>query len=529
MAQRIAENRIKGEKPMEALKMEHITKIYPNGFVANKDITFSVQQGEIHALVGENGAGKTTLMKVLFGMEQPQEGNIYVNEKKVKIGSPLEAIDLGVGMVHQHFMLLPSMTVAQNVTLGMEPRKHGLVDTEKAIQMTQEMSDKYHFGLDARARVADLSVGLMQKVEIMKALIRGAKVLILDEPTAVLTPQETRELFEQLKLLRENGHSLIFISHKLEEVMELCNNVTVLRHGYCNGSYPIEELDAAKISRLMVGRDVVLKIEKEEPKTKEKVLEISHLTQTDSEGKKTLDDVSFCIRAGEVVGIAGVEGNGQSNLSDCISGMARADHGSVRLNGKEIIGMKIADIRETGMSVIPEDRMTVGCVNELSVQSNAVADRFNKKENMNGIFLNSKKMKQITEDLIKEFEISCDSQDEAIRFLSGGNIQKVVVAREFTSGSNFVVANQPTRGVDVGTAEMIRKYLVRQTREKGIASLLISADLNEILEVSDRLLVMRQGKIVAAFPKANVVDVDVLGEYMLGIKTMTPEEMEGLL
>jgi simple sugar transport system ATP-binding protein len=514
---------------MEALKMENITKIYPNGFVANKGITFSVQQGEIHALVGENGAGKTTLMKVLFGMEQPQEGAIYVNEKKVKISSPLEAISLGVGMVHQHFMLLPSMTVAQNVTLGMEPRKNGLVDTQKAVQMTQEMSDKYRFGLDASARVGDLSVGLMQKVEILKALIRGAKVLILDEPTAVLTPQETRELFEQLKLLRKEGHSVIFISHKLEEVMELCDNVTVLRHGYCNGTYPISELDAAGISRLMVGRDVVLKIDKEDPRPGKPILEVRNLTRTNSEGKKTLDDVSFTIREGEVLGIAGVEGNGQSDLSDSISGMVSYDAGTVKLNGKDLKGMKIADIRSAGMSVIPEDRMTVGCVNDLSVRDNAIADRFDKKENMSGIFLDKKKAKRITDELIEEFEIACDSQDEAIRFLSGGNIQKVVVAREFTSGANFVVANQPTRGVDVGTAEMIRKYLVRQTREKGIGSLLISADLNEILEVSDRLLVMRQGRIVAAFPKANVVDVDVLGEYMLGIRTMTAQEMEGVL
>ena len=514
---------------MEALKMENITKIYPNGFVANKGITFSVQQGEIHALVGENGAGKTTLMKVLFGMEQPQEGAIYVNEKKVKISSPLEAIELGVGMVHQHFMLLPSMTVAQNVTLGMEPRKNGLVDTQKAVQITQEMSDKYRFGLDATARVGDLSVGLMQKVEILKALIRGAKVLILDEPTAVLTPQETRELFEQLKLLRTEGHSVIFISPKLEEVMELCDNVTVLRHGYCNGTHPISELDAAGISRLMVGRDVVLKIEKEDPKPGKPILEVRNLTRTNAEGKKTLNDVSFTIHEGEVLGIAGVEGNGQSDLSDSISGMVSYDSGTVKLNGKDLKGMKIVDIRAAGMSVIPEDRMTVGCVNDLSVQDNAIADRFDKKENMNGIFLDKKKAKSITDALIKEFEISCDSQDEAIRFLSGGNIQKVVVAREFTSGANFVVANQPTRGVDVGTAEMIRKYLVRQTREKGIGSLLISADLNEILEVSDRLLVMRQGRIVAAFPKANVVDVDELGEYMLGIRTMTAQEMEGVL
>lgn len=514
---------------MEALKMENITKIYPNGFVANKGVTFAVQEGEIHALVGENGAGKTTLMKVLFGMEQAQEGKIYINEKEEKITSPLDAIAKGVGMVHQHFMLLPSMTVAQNVLLGMEPKKKGFVDDEKAEAMTQELSDRYKFGLNAKDRVGDLSVGLMQKVEILKALARGAKVLILDEPTAVLTPQETRELFEQLKLLKKSGHSVIFISHKLEEVMELCDNVTVLRHGYCNGSYPISELDEKKISRLMVGRDVILKIDKPDPKPGKPVLEVKNLEKVSDDGKIVLNKVSFTVRAGEVVGIAGVEGNGQSFLSDCISGMMRYDGGDVLLNSQSIAGKKIRTIRDEGMAVIPEDRMTVGCVTDMSIQDNIMADRFNKPENMKGIFLDKAKATRITDDLIREFEVSCDDRSEAIRLLSGGNIQKVVVAREFTSGANFVLANQPTRGVDVGTADMIRRYLVRQVREKNIASLLISADLNEVLEVSDRLLVMRHGEIVAAFPKANEVSEDELGEYMLGIKTMTPEEMEGLL
>jgi len=517
------------ETHKEALKMENITKIYPNGFVANKGITFSVAEGEIHALVGENGAGKTTLMKVLFGMEQPQEGAIYVGGQQVKITSPLDAIAKGVGMVHQHFMLVPSMTVAQNVLLGIEPKKHGLVDNAACIKKTQELSDKYQFGLDATAAVADLSVGLMQKVEILKALAKGAKVLILDEPTAVLTPQETRELFEQLKLLKKNGHSIIFISHKLEEVMELCDNVTILRHGYCNGSYPISDLNEAKLSRLMVGRDVVLKIEKPDPKPGKAILEVKSLEKLSDTGKVVLDHVSFTIREGEVLGIAGVEGNGQSFLSDCISGMQKYDGGDILLNGKSIKGRKIADIRQSGMSNIPEDRMTVGCVPSMSILDNIMADRFERRENMNGIFMDKQKALKITDDLIKEFEISCDDRSEAIRLLSGGNIQKVVVAREFTSGANFVLANQPTRGVDVGTAEMIRKYLVRQVREQNIASLLISADLNEVLEVSDRLLVMRQGRIVAAFPKANMVSEDELGEYMLGIKTMTPEEMEGLL
>jgi ABC-type uncharacterized transport system ATPase subunit len=515
---------------MEALRMENITKIYSNGFIANKDITFSVEQGEIHALVGENGAGKTTLMKILFGMEPCQEGSIYVNGKKEKISSPLDAIAKGVGMVHQHFMLLNSLTVAENVTLGMEPKKKGLIDVDKAVQMTQEMSDKYKFGLDAKATVGDLSVGLMQKVEILKALIRGAKVLILDEPTAVLTPQETSELFEQLRLLRDGGHSIIFISHKLEEVMALCDNVTILRHGRCNGSYPISELNEAKLSRLMVGRDVVLKIEKDPPKLGKPVLEVSNLKKVSDEGRTVLDGVSFTIREGEVLGIAGVEGNGQGVLSDCISGMESYDEGTVRLNGKEIKGRKIKDIRDAGMSVIPEDRIAVGCVNEMSIESNIMADRFTKPENMTGkIFMNAGKADKITEDLIKEFEISCDDRSEAIRLLSGGNIQKVIVAREFTSGANFVLANQPTRGVDVGTAEMIRKYLVKQVRGGAIGSLLISADLNEVLEVSDRLLVMRLGKIVAAFPQANQVSEDELGEYMLGIKSMTAEEMAGVL
>ncbi|MCI6239601.1 MAG: ABC transporter ATP-binding protein [Lachnospiraceae bacterium] len=514
---------------MEALKMENITKIYPNGFVANKGITFSVQEGEIHALVGENGAGKTTLMKVLFGMEQPQEGRIFVGGKQVKITSPLDAIAKGVGMVHQHFMLVPSMTVAQNVTLGIEPRKHGLVDNEACVKMTQQLSDKSQFGLDATATVSELSVGLMQKVEILKALARGAKVLILDEPTAVLTPQETKELFEQLKLLKKSGHSVIFISHKLEEVMELCDNVTILRHGYCNGSYPISELDERKLSRLMVGRDVILKIEKSDPKPGKPVLEVKNLEKLSDEGKVVLDHISFTIREGEVLGIAGVEGNGQNYLSDCISGMQKYDGGDVLLNGKSISGRKISDIRRSGMSHIPEDRMTVGCVSTMSIMDNVMADRFDRPENMKGIFLDQQKAIAQTDALIKEFEISCDDRSEEIRLLSGGNIQKVVVAREFTSGANFVLANQPTRGVDVGTAEMIRKYLVRQVREKQIASLLISADLNEVLEVSDRLLVIRQGKIVAAFSKASMVSEDELGEYMLGIKTMTPDEMEGLL
>lgn len=513
----------------EMLRMDNITKIYPNGFVANKGISFTVGEGEIHALVGENGAGKTTLMKVLFGMEKPQEGKIYIEGKEEQIANQLDAIDKGIGMVHQHFMLLPSLTVAENVVLGIEPLKRGFFDFDKAVQMTQEIADKYDFNLNAKSKVEDLSVGLMQKVEILKALIKGTKVLILDEPTAVLTPQETEELFQQLFLLRDHGHSIIFISHKLEEVMRLCSKVTVLRHGYCQGSFDIADLDEAKISRLMVGRDVVLTMEKNLPQRGKAVANISNVVYTDINEKNVVDHLSFSVCEGEVVGIAGVEGNGQTELSDLLSGLLPYRSGSVTINGTDIKGHSVRDIRNLGMACIHEDRMRFGCVPQMSVRDNIVADRYRKKAFTDGPFMKNKVINDLVDNYIKDFEIACDNRNQPVRMLSGGNIQKVVIAREFTTGGNFIIANQPTRGIDVGTTEMIRKTLIKKSREDNIAVLLISADLNEVLEVSDRLLVMRKGKIVAAFPEANKVSEELLGEYMLGLRTMTAEEMEGLL
>ncbi|HIU78153.1 MAG TPA: ABC transporter ATP-binding protein [Candidatus Avilachnospira avicola] len=513
----------------EVMRMQDITKIYPNGFVANKDITFAVGEHEIHALVGENGAGKTTLMKILFGMEAPQEGKIFINGKEEKIANPLDAIAKGIGMVHQHFMLVPSLTVAENVTLGAEPMKNGLFDFDGAVKATQEIADKYNFNVDALQKVSDLSVGQMQKVEILKALYKGAKLLILDEPTAVLTPQETEELFEQLFKLRDSGVSIIFISHKLEEVMRICSKVTILRHGRCMGSMDIEGLNEAAISKLMVGRDVVLKIEKEAPTLGKPVVEISDLVKINSIGKNVLDHVSFTIREGEVVGIAGVEGNGQTELSEVLAGLSDFASGDIKLNGTSIKGKSVREIRDQGMAYIAEDRMVEGVAGDMSIKMNIVADRFTKPDFKKGMFMDAKKINEIADQYIKDFEILCDSKDQPVRMLSGGNIQKVVVAREFTSGANFILACQPTRGIDVGTAEMIRKTIVKKSREEGTATLLISADLNEVLECSDRLLVMRKGKIAAAFPKANEVSEETLGEYMLGVKEMTQEEMEGLL
>jgi len=509
--------------------MQGITKIYTNGFVANKDVTFGVGANEIHALVGENGAGKTTLMKVLFGMESPQEGKIFINGKEERFTNPLQAIAKGVGMVHQHFMLVPSLSVAENVTLGVEPMKHGLFDFEAAVRKTQEVADKYNFNVDARARVADISVGQMQKVEILKALVKGAKILILDEPTAVLTPQEVEELFEQLMLLKDSGVSVIFISHKLEEVMRICSRVTILRHGQSMGTYDTKDLTQQSLSKLMVGRDVVLKIEKEDPQGGEPVVSIRNLVKINNIGKHVIDDISFDIRAGEVVGVAGVEGNGQTDLSDVLSGMDGFASGQVLLNGKSIQGKSVHEIREMGMAYIAEDRMVQGVAGDMSIKDNILADRIDRKEFKKGFFIDEKKINETVDQYIKEFEIACDGRTQPVRMLSGGNIQKVVVAREFTSGANFILANQPTRGIDVGTAEMIRKTIVRKAREEGTATLLISADLNEVLECSDRLLVMHKGKIAAAFPKANEVTEETLGEYMLGVKKMSQEEMEGVL
>ena len=513
----------------EVMRMQDITKIYPNGFVANKDITFAVGEHEIHALVGENGAGKTTLMKILFGMEAPQEGKIFINGKEEKIANPLDAIAKGIGMVHQHFMLVPSLTVAENVTLGAEPMKNGLFDFDGAVKATQEIADKYNFNVDALQKVSDLSVGQMQKVEILKALYKGAKLLILDEPTAVLTPQETEELFEQLFKLRDSGVSIIFISHKLEEVMRICSKVTVLRHGRCMGSMDIAGLNEAAISKLMVGRDVVLKIDKEAPKLGKPVVEIQNVVKINSIGKNVLDNVNFTIHEGEVVGIAGVEGNGQTELSEVLAGLSSFASGDIKLNGQSIKGKSVREIRDQGMAYIAEDRMVEGVAGDMSIKMNIVADRFTKPDFKKGMFMDAKKINDIADQYIKDFEILCDSKDQPVRMLSGGNIQKVVVAREFTSGANFILACQPTRGIDVGTAEMIRKTIVKKSREEGTATLLISADLNEVLECSDRLLVMRKGKIAAAFPKANEVSEETLGEYMLGVKEMTQEEMEGLL
>lgn len=512
----------------ELLRMENITKIYPNGFIANKDVTFSVNEGEVHALIGENGAGKTTLMKILFGHENCQEGKIYIEGQEVHIANPLDAIAKGVGMVHQHFMQVPNLSVAENVVLGMEPGRGQLFDKKKAIEITEQAMEKFQLKLDPNTLIRDLSVGNKQKVELLKVLIRGVRIIILDEPTAVLTPQETRELFVQIKKLKEQGYGMIFISHKLEEVVELCDRCTVLRHGRVTGQGEVKDMTPASLSRMMVEREVTLEIEKEKAVPKDTIIHIDKLNYVNDFGKHVIKDLSFGIRGGEVVGIAGVEGNGQTELSEIITGLLHRTSGTITLNGQETTGKSIKQIRDLGLAHISEDRMTYGIASDLSIRDNIASIYLENPKFKKGLFLNLKELDAFVDNCIEEFEIACTGGDEAIRFLSGGNIQKVIVAREFSCGANFIVANQPTRGIDVGTADLIRRLLVKYTREKGIGVLLISSDLNEILEVSDRLLVMREGKIAAQFHDVKSVSTDELGEYMLGVREMTEEEMEEL-
>ena len=509
----------------EILVMEDITKVYPNGFVANKSVNLRVEKGEIHALVGENGAGKTTLMKILFGIENPEEGRILLKGEEVKITDPIDAISKGIGMVHQHFMLVPSLTVAENMVLGIEPKKFGVfLDFEKAVQITEEIAKKYNLDVPARSKIEDIPVGTRQKVEILKALLRGADVLILDEPTAVLTPQETKELFQELKNLKKFGHTVIFISHHLNEIVDLCDRVTVLRLGKTVGVRNVKDVNEVDISRMMVGRDVILKVVKDKAQPKQAVLKVKDLSINDDFGKRIVNNISFSVRAGEILGMAGVEGNGQSEISMALTGLSPFSIGEITINDVSIRGKTIKQIREMQTSHISEDRMTYGVAENAMVWENVFSDRFDKPEYQKGVLLNMKKIHAEMQDHIKDYIIKCDDDEQPVRMLSGGNIQKVVVAREFSNFPKLMIANQPTRGIDVGATEFIRNKLV-ELRDGGAAVLLISADLNEVMELSDSLMVMASGEIVAYFEDASKVTEDELGEYMLGVRKMSAEEV----
>lgn len=510
------------------LQMNHIMKIYGNGVVANEDVSLELRKSEVHALLGENGAGKSTLMKVLFGIESPDQGEIVLNGKPVHIKSPQDAISKGIGMVHQHFMLVPSLTVAENIILGVAPKKGGVfIDMGKAVEAAKAIAKEYNFDIDVTAKVEEIPVGIKQKVEILKALYRGAEILILDEPTAVLTPQETDELFVQLEKLREKGHTIIFISHKLDEIKRICNRATIMRNGKSMGTYEVADISTQDMSKLMVGHEVALQFEKNEQKLSDSVfMRVRNLTVNNAQGIMKVDDLSFDLKGGEILGIAGVEGNGQTELIDTLTGINKKYKGEIKIKGQDIEKASIEDIRNMKLAHIPEDRMVSGCAKNLSIQENLFSNQYKEKKFSGKLLTKKKVMEETSDSLIKEYLIKCKSRKQNVGMLSGGNIQKVIVAREFSTNPDIIIANQPTRGIDVGAAAFIRKRLL-EFRDQGCAVILISADLTEIFALSDRLAVMYKGKFAGVFNDVANVTEDELGQHMLGIKH--DDKLEGLL
>jgi simple sugar transport system ATP-binding protein len=480
-----------------AVDMRAITKQFP-GVLANDHVDFSVRAGEIHALVGENGAGKSTLMNTLYGLIHPDSGEIYINGKLVHITGPRDAIALGIGMVHQHFMLIPVFSVGENIMLGREPvASYGFYDRARARRLINDLAKQYGLALDPDARMGDLPVGLQQRAEIVKVLYRGADILILDEPTGVLTPQESKELFRVLRDLVKAGKTIIFISHKLNEVLEISDRITVMRRGKVVGHLVTKETNEEEIATMMVGRAVLLRVDKKPAKPGAVVMRVENVTANSDQGVPALRGISFELRAGEILGIAGVEGNGQSELMEVLAGTRRATGGRVVLGEREITTYDARTERDAGVAFIPEDRRGAGLVLTFSIAENTIlgrerSPRFSWRE----LVLKLVAIREWARRLVREFDVRTPSIDVAVRNLSGGNQQKVIVAREIGSEPKVLLAAQPTRGVDIGAIEFIHRRIV-QERDGGTAVLLVSAELDEVRSLSDRIAVMYEGRIVS--------------------------------
>jgi ABC-type uncharacterized transport system ATPase subunit len=487
------------QAPRPVLEMRHITKRFP-GIVANDDVDFDLREGEVHALLGENGAGKSTLMNILYGLYHPDEGEIEIAGKPVRLGAPRAAIDAGVGMVHQHFMLIPVMTVAENIVLAEEPTHAGvLLDIGEANRRVTEISERFGLAVDPKATVHDITVGQQQRVEILKALYRNADILILDEPTAVLTPQEAQELFAIIRGLTDQGKSIIFISHKLNEVTEVADRITVLRRGKLIETLPAEGATEEGLARLMVGREVLLQVEKSEPTPAEALLEVEDLHVFDDRGLEKVRGVSFQARAGEIVGIAGIDGNGQTELIDAMTGLRKVTSGKVTVSGKDVTHASVFGHFEAGIGHIPEDRQRRGLVLEFSIAENIALHDFRKPPDSRLGWLYPRRLIERGARLIKEFDVRGGGPQTAGGALSGGNQQKVVLAREIGRDPAALIAAQPTRGLDVGAIEFVHRRLVEE-RDEGRAVLLVSLELEEVLSLCDRILVMYEGEIVGEFP-----------------------------
>lgn len=504
------------------LELRGITKRF-GSFAANEDVHLTVESGRVHTLLGENGAGKSTLMNVLFGLYEPTEGEILLDGRSVRFSGPGEAMRAGIGMVHQHFMLVPVFTVAENVALGDEhTRAAGILDLEATRRRIREISDQYGFHVDPDAVVEDLPVGVQQRVEIIKALVRDARILILDEPTAVLTPQETDELLEIIRQLRADGTAVVFISHKLREVKAISDDITVLRRGRVVGTAD-PTADAAELAALMVGRDVVLHRAKAEPRLGEETFRVEHLTVVGPTGQVLVDDVSFGIRQGEVLAVAGVQGNGQTELTEAIMGLQPKATGSVRLDGEELLGRSTRRIIRTGVGYVPEDRSTDGLVGSFSVAENMVLNRFDTAPAGTAVQLRPRAIRELAERRVAEFDVRTQGVDLPVSSLSGGNQQKVVMARELVDGLRLFIASQPTRGVDVGSIEFLHDRIIAE-RDAGTPVLIVSTELDEVMELADRIAVMYHGRIVDIVP--GDASRDRLGLLMAG-QTAGDTDQEG--
>jgi ABC-type uncharacterized transport system ATPase subunit len=497
------------------VEMRNITKRFP-GIIANDSINLKVKKGEIHALLGENGAGKSTLMNILFGLYQPDEGEIFINEQKVVIDGPNKAIELGIGMVHQHFKLVQTFTVTENIILGSEPRKNLNIDYVKAETEVEEISKRYGLDVDPKAVIEEISVGMQQRVEILKILYRGADILIFDEPTAVLTPQEIEELMEIMKNLVAEGKSIILITHKLREIMAIADRVTIIRRGKVIDTVNVSETTTDELAEKMVGRHVTFKVEKEKSKPGDTVLKVEGVTVKGRGGVNALNKISFEVKAGEILGIAGVDGNGQSELIEALTGLRKITDGKVFIKGKEITNRSPREISESGLSHIPEDRHKRGLVLDFTLSENMVLETyFYPQFNKNG-FLNYAAIDQHAKKLTEQFDVRTSSIYNTARSLSGGNQQKAIIAREYDKNPDLLIAAQPTRGLDVGAIEYIHKRLV-ELRDKGKAVLLISFELDEILNLSDRIAVIYEGQIVGEVLPEETNDRE-LGLMMAGSK-----------
>ena len=503
-----------GQIKLETLEMRNITKRFP-GVLANDRIDFDVKSGEVHALLGENGAGKSTLMKILYGMYRPDEGEILLNGKPVTIFSPTDAISLGIGMIHQHFMLVQTLTVAENVALGLPSSRGPIVDLDRVSQRILELAKIYGLKIDPDAYIWQLSVGQQQRVEIIKALYRGAALLILDEPTAVLTPQEVDELFVIMRQMVRDGHGLIFISHKLHEVVEISNRITVLRDGRKIGTRPTSEINKQTLANWMVGREIGFAPDRGVIERGVCRLQLDQICCGSDRGTPGLRGVSLEVCSGEILGIAGVSGNGQRELAEAITGLRKITDGRVILEGEDVTSFAPGDLTDRMLSYIPEERMRDGMIKDFTIAENMVLREHHKQPFSRSGFLNLRDISNHADELIKKFHVKTPSRDTLAKNLSGGNIQKVVLAREISRNPRVIIAAQPTRGLDIGATEYVREQLLEE-RRKGTAIMLISEDLDEILALSDRIAVIYEGQIMDIVPREHATP-EKLGLLMAGV------------